>query len=136
MPSGESWTAAEERVGCALDDFIESLPSQLAEKINALTQVYRDAIDAERTKDGPLLTCPWCAALLTDKIAHAQISHLISCGDAERARREQWEKVAVQRMRERDKAWEERDGALKRAEQAERESLRMNPHTGYDPNAD
>ena len=46
-------------------------------------------------QDGPLLTCPWCGADQTGRIANAQISHLIECGDRERARLAE-EKLALE----------------------------------------
>ena len=46
---------------------------------------WRASANEERAKDGPLLTCPWCAASLRDTISSMQITHLIQCGDAARA---------------------------------------------------
>ncbi len=40
---------------------------------------------AAQEPDGKLLTCPWCGEDQRGRIANAQISHLIECGDRARA---------------------------------------------------
>ena len=63
------------------DATVKSLHKAWEEKERLIAEARR----AEREKDGPLFTCPWCAVSLVDKIAHAQISHLIECGDRRNA---------------------------------------------------
>ena len=50
----------------------------------AIEEAYRflsPVAPPPESPDGPLLTCPWCGADQTGRIANAQISHLIECGD-------------------------------------------------------
>lgn len=64
----------------AAPDDVAALRAQVA----AAEQRVRD-LHAEKWRDGPLLTCPWCGVDQRGRIANAQISHLIECGDRRQA---------------------------------------------------
>jgi hypothetical protein len=64
-------------------------------------QIVAKAVRERDERDGPLLSCPWCQADQTGKIIEAQLSHLIECGDRQRA--QQAEEIA--RLKEQIAHW-------------------------------
>src|SRR3990167_6139854 len=72
-------------VECPADEDFDWYIAGALEKYAAAARAQARA--EERANDGPLLTCPWCGTGLVGRIAQAQISHLIDCGDSYRAAR-------------------------------------------------